>query len=277
MGGIPAGCCKGKRIAVFSIHGRKQGSFTSTSVIIEGPTEDYFDREQPDDPDRGYSSTEFATYNGLSSAQARDYLLFRIDPFGGAVPAAFSLETIEYGGATHLLFGHIYRYRLRNVFVGSVSLDATDSRLARLPAAYERSFPFSERERSAQVKSSRFTTEEDKGPNAGGRTIYPFRGPAASPNYARTVSIDVDTSRYHGLLLANTSEPERYRNRKHVSDLGKFFWKDAGNSTIFLILTLAGSSYKQRCSMVARSRKKTSLFIRTERIVKSHGISFLNH
>src|SRR5262245_18704702 len=58
-----------------STHRREERiTFLQSKHSISGLTEEFIDREQPDDTERGYSSSELTTYRGMSAGQSADFL-----------------------------------------------------------------------------------------------------------------------------------------------------------------------------------------------------------
>jgi hypothetical protein len=225
-----------------SVHTQQQRITFRNGATSTGLLEDYFDREQADDPDQGHSSTDIATYSGFGTAQARDYLtLLGIEPAPlPNVDAPFTKVVTGYGKTERLVFGQTYRYRLRNVFLGGVSVSAKDANLKNLSKDYVQSFPFFRARafRPGEIVSTRVGEESD--PTGGGRTIFLSE---ERPEKRLTIApspIDIDTSRYHGLLFARPDEPARYRHRKHVSDLGKYFVQSSGRMDYFYDPDVAG-------------------------------------
>lgn len=216
---------KGESGIYNSAHAQQQRIKFASSVEIVGTTEDYFEREQADDPERGFSSTEFATYNGMTTAQARDYrVVMGVEaPADAQTQGPFTVDVTGYGKATRLVFGNIYRYRLRNVFLGGVSLGSDDPDLSGLSPDYHQDLPFF---RARAYKPGELITVSRDAHNrekSDGNTIYLSEENPVSKLTLVPTPIDVETSRYHGLFLANKGEPDRYRNRKYVGDVGKFF------------------------------------------------------
>lgn len=192
---------------------------------VSGSTEDYIEREQRDAPSAGYSSSDLITYTGLSSGQAKDYLVV----LGVSRVAAtrqhqpFTVKVSSYGQTERLAFGNTYEYRFRNVFIGGVSCKPTDVALdsARFSKNYRQQFPFFRARTLRPGEVLNAGQQAGEGSNGGGRTIYLT---AQQPRVVVTLvpsPIDVDSSRFHGLLFV--SKEERKSSRKHVTDLGKFF------------------------------------------------------
>ncbi len=208
----------------------EQISFALSNTTIAGPTEDYFEREQADDPERGYSSTEFALYAGMTTAQARDYLQFigNEPPPVVPLPAPFTSEVVGYEASVPLLFGNVYRYRLRNVMIGGIGLSPKQADLVMTKSNYEQRFPFFRARAYRPGEIVTWKAGEDSETNGDGRAIFlTDERPEARITLA-PVPIDADTARFHGLLLGDPNEPRRDRNRVFVSDLGKFFVGSGG-------------------------------------------------
>ena len=205
-----------------SIHRQVQRIvMTQSGTPIEGLTEDYVEREQPDDPAVGHSSSELATYNGLSVGQSRDYLIvLGMDKPSFEHPGQpFKVEQLSYYQTEPLTFGHTYEYRLRNVFLGGVSCASDDPGLNNLADVYRQTFPFF---RAKALRAGEILGSTEKGDD-GGRTIYLTAGrPQASITLLPT-PIDLDGSRFHGVLFAGAAEPERHAHRRFISDLSKAF------------------------------------------------------
>jgi hypothetical protein len=218
-----------------SVHKQRQLiTFSLSDARVAGATEDYFEREQRDD--RDYTSTEFATYNGLSTAQVSDYLQFLgIDRQSGR-PASgpFSIQITGYEASSRLLFGRVYRYRLRNVFIGGVGFSATQAAVASYKHDnYEQNFPFFRARAYRPGEIVSLHAREDKAPTGGGRTIFLSEDHDRADVVFVPAPIDVDAARFHGLLLRDGEEPERDRRRYFVSDIGKFFSRPGEHSDYY--------------------------------------------
>jgi hypothetical protein len=209
-----------------SVHAQTQRiSFVGSQEYIEGEMESFIEREQPDDPARGHTSTDLTTYSGLSAGQMKDYLTFLglPQPAPPLSDGRISIVPVSYGQTQRLLFGHTYPYRLRTVLRGAVSIDprgleSTDDRSLRI---HEQSFPFFRARSLRPGELIRQTGEGQRGKD--GETIF-----LSLNNQSQMVSLvptpmNVDTSRYHGMLLQNVNEPVLDNNRVHVSDLSKLF------------------------------------------------------
>jgi hypothetical protein len=224
-----------------SAHKHEQRISFPSGGHVSGKSEDFYEREQADETSRGYSSTEFAVYKGMSHAQERDYMFFLSGERDESdEPQPFDVAVTSYSDATRLLFGNIYSYRLRNVFVGGVSLDATDAALRQLGANYYQRFPFF-RARAYRPGEIVPTVAAGRDNNDAGKTTIFLSGerPLATLTLVPT-PIDVDTSRFHGLLLASARDPKRHKDRKFVRDAGKFFLEHHGKASYFLDPDVAG-------------------------------------
>jgi hypothetical protein len=197
--------------------------FSQSRKSVFGITEDYIEREQAEHLE--HTSTELTTYNGFSSGQAKEYLRFLgtslPDPPSANQP--FKVTVAKYGKTERLIFGSTYEYRLRNVFLGGVSAASDDSRLndAHFKERYHQRFPFFRAKalRPGEALSASFENKNE----SDRRTIYLT---ADKPEALMTLvpsPIDVDSSRYHGLLFRSKDEVNHHRERKHVGDVGKFF------------------------------------------------------
>ena len=208
-----------------TIHAQEQQiTFTQSAQDVSGLVEDYIEREQRDDPSLGHSSTDLTTYNGLSSGQTRDYLILLgvSRPPEPSQGQPFTVRNKGYGKGERLTFGRTYDYRMRNVFIGAVSCDSTDLKLDgnSFSKKYRQQFPFF-RARAFRPGEVLIVGQQDHSNEVNGKTIYLT---AEQPNAVIALvpsPIDIDTSRFHGLLLANKDEVNS--QRKHITDLGKFF------------------------------------------------------
>ncbi|HXM51419.1 MAG TPA: hypothetical protein VN956_26485 [Pyrinomonadaceae bacterium] len=214
--------------AFTSIHQQQQRIlFTQSGKAITGPTEDYIEREQAVDPDRKHTSTDLITYNGFSSGQAKDYLRFlKVDRPSVLRPGQpFEVEVTGYGKSERLTFGRIYEYRLRNVFLGGISCESDDPRLNdnRFSNQFRQQFPFYRARalRPGEVLTS--LSENQNSQDSGGRTIYVTSDDPETNVTLVPSPIDIDTSRYHGLIFQRKSDTEIHAERKHVRDISKFF------------------------------------------------------
>lgn len=199
--------------------------FSQSRKSVSGLTEDYIEREQLDDQSLGHTSTELTTYNGFSSGQAKDYLRFlgTARPETSSPQQPFEVAVTRYGKTERLIFGKTYEYRLRNVFLGSVSADSEDSRLddGGFKERYQQQFPFFRAKtlRPGEALSSSFENNKE----SDRRTIYLTVNKPESTITIVPTPIDIDSSRYHGILFRTKDELIRHSGRKHVGDLGKFF------------------------------------------------------
>lgn len=219
-----------------SVHAQRQRVTFRYQGSVEGECEDFYDREQADDPARGYTSTEFGTYNGMSNAQAHDFRLFLgLEKPGEKDPNnPFEVTIKGYGGVTRLLFGQTYQYRLRSVFLGCISLGVQDTPTA-AGDAYVQSVPF--------YRARRFRPGELVASPAGGA------GKGEAPTNKLTIflsddkpkqrvtivptPIDIDTSRYYGLILQDESEANALEGRRFVRDAGELFADGRGTMNYF--------------------------------------------
>ena len=209
-----------------SIHTQEQEiTFTQSGETVSGITEDYIEREQPDDRASKHSSTDLITYNGLSSGQAKDYLiLLGVDQLTKPIPQQpFKQRIKSYGKTERVTFGRTYEYRFRNVFRCGISCDCADLKLreGRFSKQYRQQFPFFRARALRPGETLRIAQQGQKLED--GRTIYltseqPYAAIALVPS-----PIDIDSSRFHGILFASKDETKKQRKRMHVSDLGKFF------------------------------------------------------
>jgi hypothetical protein len=206
-----------------SIHRQEQAiAFAQSGKSVSGWTEDFIEREQPDDPSLGFSSSELVTFNGMSTAQAKDYLVV-LGTQNTTFPRSdqpFTVSVTAYGKSERLAFGTTYRYRLRNVFLGGVSAPPDDEpQMAPLTKHYLQTFPFY---RAKALRAGEIVAHEADG-DLGGRTIYLT---AMHPRTSITLlptPIDLDTARFHGLIFKSKTEERLHKHRRFISDLGKAF------------------------------------------------------
>jgi len=211
-----------------STHLQEQAiTLTQSGETLSGWMEDFIEREQLDDPSVGHSSTDLVTYVGLSSGQVKDYqkLLGTNKPRVSNAGQLFRAVTGSYGKTERLLFKQVYDYRFRLVLLGGVSCDCSDLELAsdRFQGQYRQKFPFFRARalRAGEVLISLpdRLQESDKG----SRTIYLTSEHPHAVVVLVPSPIDLETSRFSGLLLAGKDEPRTLQGRKHVADVGKFF------------------------------------------------------
>ncbi len=230
-----------------SVHVQRQGITFRHQGSIEGECEDFYDREQADDPALGFSSTEFATFNGMSTAQAEDFRVFLglKKPGENDPNKPFEVAISGYGGVTQLLFGQTYQYRLRNVFLGCVSLGVQDASTAG-GEAYIQSVPF--------FRARRFRPGE--------LVASPARGADETPSNKLTIflsgenpqqrvtilptPIDIDTSRYHGLILQNADESIALAGRRFVRDAAELIADGEDTMNYFFDPEVAGIIIRAR-------------------------------
>jgi hypothetical protein len=210
-----------------SIHEQEQRIlFTQSTKTVTGVTEDYIEREQADDPARGHTSTDLTTYNGLSTGQAKDYLVFLgVNQQRTRQPQQpFEVNVVGYSKTERLTFGRVYEYRLRNVFLGGISCGANDPQLeqARFASQYRQRFPFF-RARALRPGEVLTSVESQEERDSSGRTIYLTDDAPRALITLVPSPIDIETSRFHGTLFSAKDEVVRHNERKHVGDLGKFF------------------------------------------------------
>jgi hypothetical protein len=220
---------------LLSIHQQTQ-EITFGPRKVRGNNEDFFAREQPADPAAGYSSTEIARYIGLNTAQAQDYMKFlgtyRAQPPEPGAP--FAVAVTGYKGATPLRFGNIYRYRLRNVFLGGISFSDQDQNLDQHDPNYTQRCPFF---RARAYRPGEFVSRDadlNKTPGAAGRTIFLTPKHPNAHVWLVPTPIDVDSARYHGVFLASKAEPKHNTNRAFVTDIGNFFKKEPPTLNYYL-------------------------------------------
>lgn len=211
--------------AFASVHRTQQRIVLRRSgTSLSGWSEDYFEREQLDDASLGHSSTDIGAFTGLSTGQAQD-LLRLLGTSPGVVTRAnqpFDVETIGYSPTERLLFGHVYKYRLRNVFLGGVSCDTTDRNLETFPAAHEQRVPFF-RARALRAGEVLYALPADATQAADGQPIVLTHKRRTATVALVPSPLNIDASRFHGVFLMHANESEAHRARKHVADLGKFF------------------------------------------------------
>lgn len=191
---------------------------------VEGGNEDFFDREQAADESREITSTEFATYNGMSTAQARDMRIFLglEDASTVADTVPLRVSTVGYSGATRLEFGQTYRYRLRAVFLGCVSLPR-ESMPASLDARYVQPVPFF---RAHRYKAGEVVRSSGGGAAGREKSLLSIQLTDHAPTAKITLApapIDIDTCRYYGLVLGDADEARRLSGRRFVKDAAAMF------------------------------------------------------
>lgn len=201
-----------------SVHQQVQElTFSTTKRTIKGSVEDFFAREQPANAPTA-TSTELIRYIGMSRSQAQDYLRFLgKEPATAAMPEApFTTSVVGYSGATALLFGRIYRYRLRNVLVAGISLSAAEADALPLGASHAQSCPFyrARAYRPGELVSTRFNNA-----NEASRSIYLTEEAPRARAWLVPTPIDMDTARYHGAFLSKRSETWRHNRRAFIQDL----------------------------------------------------------
>jgi hypothetical protein len=222
-----------------SVHEQEQRIQFATGGEAHGPTEDFYEREQADD--REFSSTEFATYLGMSHAQMKDYRLFikgdLKDDDGEEIPplpgTPFTTTVTAYSNATRLLFGKIFSYRLRNVFLGGVSLTPSDPQLLQMGAMHYQRFPFF---RARAYRPGELISNQKGEQDGSKKDVSTFYISDRNPSVGVTLvpsPIDAETSRFHGMLLARDTEPKRHADRHYVNDIGKFFSRFGRNAKYF--------------------------------------------
>jgi hypothetical protein len=205
-----------------SVHKQVQEiTLSAVAKKLRGAVEDFFAKEQPAQPP-ATNSTEIARYIGMSSAQAVDYQKF-LGTHKKALrlpDAPFDVNVVGYSGVTALLFGHVYRYRLRNVFVGGMSLSPEEADTISSVANYVQDCPFFRARsfRPGELISSSF----DEGESARRSIFLTTDTPTASVWLVPT-PVDMDTARYHGIFLRQKSEEKRHLHRAFVQDIHKHF------------------------------------------------------
>jgi hypothetical protein len=210
---------------LLSTHKQTQ-KITFGSTTVHGETEDFFAREQAADTSVGVSSTELFRYAGLNSAQAIDYRKFLGIYCEPAQRSPFTVEVTGYSGATPLHFSNVYQYRLRNVFLGGISLSDRDTRLNEFDAKYLQSCPFFRARalRAGEIVSP--DADATGAPGAGGRTVFLTPQHPNAHIWLVPTPIDSDTARYHGVFAARKNESQRNRRRAFITDVGKYFRKE---------------------------------------------------
>jgi hypothetical protein len=211
-----------------SIHRQDQEiSFKSGGAPIRGRTEDFVDREQPDDSARGHTSTELFLYNGFNTAQRADYLLLLGTPMPDVAdpnqPFTVGVKSSEQ--SERLLFSHGYEYRLRTVLLGGVSCEPDDSNLQteRFAASYHQRFSFY---RARALRAGELLRPVASGETAKDPDKHTIFLSSENPRIDVTLvpsPVDLDGSRFHGQLFVAENEIQRHAGRRHVADLGKLF------------------------------------------------------
>jgi len=238
-----------------SVHIQRQRAEFSNGHV-EGDNEDFFDREQAADEDREVTSTEFATYNGMSTAQARDMRIFLglEDTPTASDTAPFRVSTVGYSDATRLKFGQAYKYRLRAVFLGCLSLPARGMP-ASLEARYVQTVPFfrARRYKAGEVVSS-------SGGDAPGkdRSRLSIQLTDLSPTAKITLApapIDIDACRYYGLVLDNADEAGELAGRRFVKDAATMFTNGRADMNYFYDPEVSGVIIRAK---VLNGRARTS-------------------
>ena len=232
-----------------SVHAQRQRIAFRHQGSVVGECEDFYDREQADDPARGYSSTEVGTFNGMSTAQAQDFrVLLGLEAPGGNEPnKPFEVNIDAYRGVPRLLFGHIYRYRLRSVFLGCIGLGVEDAPLG-LGNAYVQSVPFY---RARRFRPGELVASPKAGPadgNAPTNRLTIFLS-EKEPKQRVTIvptPIDIDTSRYYGLILNDESEVDALKGRRFVRDAAELFADGRGTMNYFFDPEVTGIIVRAR-------------------------------
>ncbi|WP_338828320.1 hypothetical protein [Bradyrhizobium sp. 27S5] len=209
----------------WSIHHQNQEvTFASSKKVVRGQSEDFFAREQPGDPTANITSTELGRYIGLSVAQVPDYMKFlgKYEPSVNPLEPPFTVKVTGYSSVTPLRFGHVYPYRLRNVFLGGISFSDQDRGLVSFGSSYIQVCPFY-RARAFKPGEVIDRSEESDSPQNGVRTVYLSKENPRASLWVVPCPLDTDTARYHGLFLTNQNEPARNSHRYFVTDLTRFF------------------------------------------------------
>jgi hypothetical protein len=210
-------------------------TFRASGAKIHGESEGFFAREQWD-PTKDVTSTEICRYVGLSAAQAQDYMRFlgNYEEPEYPEPPPFAVRVTGYSGATRLLFGKVYSYRLRNVFLGGISFRDDDPGLVAFAQGYTQTCPFFRARGFRPGEIVSFAKQQSDSPGAAGRTVFlSDRQPRASV-WVVPAPIDSDTARYHGVFLADSKEPLRNSHRAFVTDITKFFQSHGSKAQYYL-------------------------------------------
>ncbi|MGY8684765.1 hypothetical protein Q2941_44510 [Bradyrhizobium sp. UFLA05-153] len=225
----------GKGGKYLSVHKQSQEiRFRASGVKIQGTLEDFFDREQFD-PTKKVTSTEVARYTGFNSAQAVDYAKF-LGVYKEPIfpePPPFTVSVTGYSGATPLRFGRVYPWRMRNVFVGGISLSDGDPNLETLGSSFVQNCPFY-RARAFRPGELVSLGSKATSPGAEGRPIFLTEEHPQSTVWLIPSPIDSDTARYHGVFLLDQNEPARNSHRAFVTDITKFFAKHPAKPQYYL-------------------------------------------
>jgi len=208
--------------ALRSVHQQTQEiTVLATGSKFHGAAEDFFAKEQPTQSP-ATNSTEIARYIGMSSAQARDFQRFlgTYKEPSRLPQTPFEVKVTGYSGATPLLFGHDYRYRLRNVFVGGISLAPEEADALSSLSGYVQNVPFyrARSYRAGELISNSF----DKADSAKRSIFLTAESPRAHVWIVPT-PVDMDTARYHGIFLRKKSEEQRHSRRAFIQDIHKHF------------------------------------------------------
>jgi len=213
---------EGDQSTFSSVHQQvQQITFSTSSDKVKGSVEDAFAREQSSSSS-SVNSTEIIRYIGMSSAQARDYLSFlgTNSTTITSPDAPFQTKLISYAGATALLFGHVYRYRLRNVLTAGISLSAEEADAVLVAKTHVQSAPFF---RARAFRPGEFVSTDFNNTNEASHSIY-LTSEAPNANvWLVPTPIDMETARYHGVFLSKKSEPSRNSRRAFIQDVQKYF------------------------------------------------------
>jgi hypothetical protein len=208
--------------ALRSIHRHHQRiSFAASGRTIRGDGEDFWPREAAN-VTSDQLSTEIIRYNGLSSAQTRDYAIFLgTDGLATNVQGAlFSVEIEGATGVTPLRFGDTYAYRLRNVFQGGISLADDDPGLDALGGRHIQTAPFL---RARSYRAGEIIAPADKVSTGDGRlTVFLSETERSARLLIAPAPVDTDTARYNGQFLGRADEATRDAGRAFVTDLAEY-------------------------------------------------------
>jgi len=207
-----------------STHRIVQSVQLKSGTVLSGETEDYFEREQPQDPKYEFSTTDLKVYRGLSDAQSRDYLLAAgLAPEELSAPQNdfYTVSTLPTSTATALVFGGNYDYRLRLVFAGGCSIRIDEKHGG---TRFEQTFPFY---RCAALQAGDIWIAPSERSANGGipETLFVSAGRPRIELALMPRHLDLESARFHGMLFRSRDEPARLKGRRIIKDFTKSFPK----------------------------------------------------
>lgn len=205
-----------------STHRVRQSVHLKSGAVLTGDTEDYFDREQRQDPKYEFSSTDLKVYRGMSEPQNRDYLLAAgIAPEELHAPqnAFYTVSTLSTSSATPLTFGRHYDYQLRLVFAGGCSIRIEERRSGE---RYAQTFPFY---RCASLQAGDvWIPPEQRAANGGiPETLFVSATRPRIEFALMPQHLDLESARFHGMLFRDRTEPSRLKGWRIIKDFTKAF------------------------------------------------------